>query len=178
MIKEEFIRQKAVVQIAEAMMVAARTAPKARGLDSLEIGMLTADKFEPLLAKMHEIADREGMPFFKRDAANLQQSQALVLLGTGIEPRKLKSCGFCGHTDCNGKGDFADAPCAFNSIDLGIATGVAVAVASAHHADCRIMFSVGKAAIELGLLGNETKIILGIPLSVSAKSPFFDRPAL
>jgi len=32
----------------------------------------------------------------------------------------------------------------------------------------------GKAAASLGLLG-EHKLIMGIPLSVSGKSPFFDR---
>jgi len=36
------------------------------------------------------------------------------------------------------------------------------------------MFTIGKAAASLGLLG-EYRLIMGIPLSVSGKSPYFDR---
>lgn len=178
MLKEEEIRKETVSHIAKQMMVAARTAPKAKGLDSLEIGLVLPDDFEPILLKMNEIAAREGMPFFVRDATNLQKSQALVLIGSRIETRNLKICGFCGHTDCTTKSLYADAPCAFNTIDLGIAVGVAVSIASAHGLDNRIMFSIGKAVIELGLFNPDCKVVLGIPLSVSSKSPFFDRPSL
>jgi uncharacterized ferredoxin-like protein len=41
--------------------------------------------------------------------------------------------------------------------------------------DNRVMFSIGMAARELGLLGPEVRIIYGIPLSVQSKNPFFDR---
>jgi uncharacterized ferredoxin-like protein len=37
------------------------------------------------------------------------------------------------------------------------------------------MYSAGKAAIELGLLGTEVKVAYGIPLSATGKNPFFDR---
>jgi len=36
------------------------------------------------------------------------------------------------------------------------------------------MFTIGKAAASLGLMG-EHELVMGIPLSVSGKSPFFDR---
>jgi uncharacterized ferredoxin-like protein len=38
-----------------------------------------------------------------------------------------------------------------------------------------VMFSAGKAAVSLGLLGAEVRVAYGIPLSVSGKNPFFDR---
>ena len=56
----------------------------------------------------------------------------------------------------------------------GIALGSAVSLAADARIDNRIMFTVGKAAAALGLLG-EYKMVIGIPLSVSAKTPFFDR---
>jgi uncharacterized ferredoxin-like protein len=59
--------------------------------------------------------------------------------------------------------------------DLGIAIGSAVSVAADHRVDNRVMYSIGKAAKELKLLGEEASIIFGIPLSASGKSPFFDR---
>jgi uncharacterized ferredoxin-like protein len=37
------------------------------------------------------------------------------------------------------------------------------------------MYTVGVAAKEIGLLGEDVKVVYGIPLSVSSKSPFFDR---
>jgi len=37
------------------------------------------------------------------------------------------------------------------------------------------MYTIGQAVLELRILGKEVKIFFGIPLSVSAKSPFFDR---
>jgi uncharacterized ferredoxin-like protein len=37
------------------------------------------------------------------------------------------------------------------------------------------MFSIGKAAVELGLFESEVKIAYGMPLSVKGKSPYFDR---
>ena len=59
-------------------------------------------------------------------------------------------------------------------IDLGIAVGSAVSVAADMRIDNRVMFSVGKAAQSMKLLGECTRI-MGIPLSVSGKSPMFDR---
>jgi uncharacterized ferredoxin-like protein len=37
------------------------------------------------------------------------------------------------------------------------------------------MYTVGQAVLEMGVLGKDVKIVYGIPLSVSAKNPFFDR---
>ncbi|MEG2083264.1 MAG: ferredoxin domain-containing protein, partial [Oscillospiraceae bacterium] len=48
-------------------------------------------------------------------------------------------------------------------------------VASSAHVDNRIMFSAGRAALEMGLFEKKIKIIMAIPLSVTGKSPFFDR---
>jgi uncharacterized ferredoxin-like protein len=58
---------------------------------------------------------------------------------------------------------------------LGIAIGSAVGVAMDHRVDNRVMNSVGHAVRELGLMGKDVKIVYGIPLSSSAKNPFFDR---
>jgi uncharacterized ferredoxin-like protein len=59
-------------------------------------------------------------------------------------------------------------------MDLGIALGSAVSVAADLRIDNRMMFTVGKAASALELLG-EHKMIIAIPLAVEGKSPFFDR---
>jgi uncharacterized ferredoxin-like protein len=37
------------------------------------------------------------------------------------------------------------------------------------------MYSIGRAAMDLGLFSKDVKQALGIPLSVTGKNPFFDR---
>jgi len=97
-----------------------------------------------------------------------------VLVGVKYEPRGLNErCTLCGFENCAACTD-AGAVCVFTSVDLGIALGSAVSIAADGRADNRIMYTVGKAAASLGLLG-EYKLIMGIPLSASGKSPFFDR---
>jgi uncharacterized ferredoxin-like protein len=59
-------------------------------------------------------------------------------------------------------------------MDLGVALGSAVSVAADARIDNRMMFTIGKAAASMGLLG-EYEMIIGVPLSVSGKTPFFDR---
>ena len=58
-------------------------------------------------------------------------------------------------------------------IDLGIALGSAVKVASDLNVDNRIMYSIGLAAKKMNLL--EADEIQGIPLSIKGKNIFFDR---
>lgn len=43
--------------------------------------------------------------------------------------------------------------------------------------DNRVLFSAGLAAERLGLLGKGVGHIYAIPISISSKSPFFDRPS-
>jgi uncharacterized ferredoxin-like protein len=69
----------------------------------------------------------------------------------------------------------ADGVCAFNSIDLGIATASAAEVAGRFHLDNRVMYSIGRACLDLGMFSAKVKQALGIPLSVTGKNPFFDR---
>ena len=58
-------------------------------------------------------------------------------------------------------------------VNLGIAVGSAVKVASMLNVDNRIMLSIGIAAKELRLI--DAEYVLGIPLSAKAKNIYFDR---
>ena len=172
---ENEIRLKTVDEVANQMLIAARTAPKGRGRDTLLLGKLSGGDLFALAAKMDEIAERSGLKFFARDANNVRKSQIVIVLATRIEPLQMTECGYCGHVTCAGKLEFPDAPCAFNTIDLGIAAGIAASVAADHRVDNRIMFSAAQAIRELGLLNEPSGPALCIPLSVSSKSPYFDR---
>lgn len=175
MTTEEEIRKDAVLEVARLMMMAARTAPKGKGRDTLFVAMASASEIGAIAERMDEIARGEGLHFFSRDAANLRISEALVLIGTRLQPLGLRYCGYCGLGDCVSKQEHPSVPCAFNLTDLGIALGSAASVASVHHVDNRIMYSAGRAALDLGLCGDGVTTVFAIPLSVGAKNPYFDR---
>jgi uncharacterized ferredoxin-like protein len=165
---------EAVLAAARFMCAAARTAPKGRGVDELVSLTLTGSDKDKLADEMQKIGEARNIVFFVRDAKNMRAAAAVVLFGTKNNTRGIPNCGFCGFkdcTECKEKG----GRCAYCVGDLGIAIGSAAAVAADHRIDTRVMFSAGKAALELGLLGAEVKLAFGLPLSVSGKSPFFDR---
>lgn len=174
-INEKDSREAQILSVAAQMMTAARTAPKGKGVDNLEIITVHGDGLKKLADEMRRYSEKSGFKFFLRDAGNVEQSDCVVILGTTLEAFGL-NCGFCGFPTCDQKSKFADVPCAFNTNDLGIAVGSAVSIAADNRVDNRIMYSVGRAALDMGMLG-ECKAAFGIVLSCSGKSPFFDRPS-
>jgi len=123
---------------------------------------------------MKSIGEQGDITFFLRDAANLDHAPVVVLIGTCKEPLLVPACGYCGFKDCESMSD-AGGTCSFNAADLGIAVGSAAAMAADFRVDNRIMFTAGKAAVELSMLGDGVRIAYGIPLAAKGKNPFFDR---
>ena len=174
--ESDHLEETAVLNTAAKMCAAARTAPKAHGKDTLHTLVLTGDEKELLAQKMEEVGTREmgtGMnTWHGRDAANVRMAQAVVLIGTEQKYRGVPHCGFCGFKNCEGCKK-AGGTCAFVYTDLGIAVSSAATTAAMDMTDNRIMYSVGKAAAEMGYA--ENVLWLGIPISVSGKNIFFDR---
>ena len=168
---EREIRHESVLQAVRQMMIAARTAPKGKGIDIIELAMVTDEDIKRLSEEMIKVSEETGMKFFLRDADNILQAEAVLLLGTRQQVQGL-NCGHCGFPTCEGK-PFA-VPCAINSVDLGIAIGSACATAADWRLDTRVMFSSGLAAQRLGILDG-CKCVMAIPVSAASKNPFFDR---
>jgi len=170
------LEKSAALQVAALMAAAARTAPKTRGIDNIKtLAIYDELTKKKLIARMREIGANEDRPSVARDAGNIENSPAVVVIGVESNTAGL-NCGYCGKASCESL-EQADGVCAFNSIDLGIATASAAEVAGRFHVDNRIMFSVGRACLDLNLFGPKVKQALGIPLSVTGKNPFFDRKA-
>ena len=167
------IKGSALRYIAEFMCTAARTAPKTRGRDNLMVIILNKADKQKVIIQMRKIAKRDNRPSCKRDAASIKDIGDIVIIATKKSVLGL-NCGFCGYPSCN---DLSKTKgiCAYNSMDLGIALGSAASVAARFHADNRLMFSIGKAALELNLLGKGIVQAIGIPISATGKNPFFDR---
>jgi len=163
-----------ILQVANLMCVAIRTAPRARGIDNIATAVVAGKDREKLADKMKEIGERMKSETFTRDAENVRKCHAVVLAGTRYKALGLRICGLCAFKDC-AELEKNRGVCVFNPGDLGIALGSAVSVASAHHVDNRLMYTAGYAALELKLLGEDIKLALGIPLSATGKNIFFDR---
>ncbi|MBN1686665.1 MAG: hypothetical protein JW852_08420 [Spirochaetales bacterium] len=173
---EQELRKSALFDVAKLMVTAARTAPKARGIDNLSIAIADGDDIRRISDKMKQMhSEGRAADFFVRDADNILKSEVMVLIGTKIEPVGLPHCGLCGFESCDEKRKHPLTPCAFNASDLGTAAGSAAAVAADARVDNRIMFTAGMAVRELKLFGDDVKVIYGIPLSCTGKNVFFDR---
>lgn len=176
MYQSNVLEEQAVLQTAARMRAAARTAPKAHVKDTLHIFVLTGEEKEQLACKMEMVGRREMGEkmnnWHGRDANNVRAAQAVILIGADKKQRGVPHCGFCGFGDCGGC-KASGGTCGFAFADLGIAVSSAVATAALDKVDCRIMYSVGKAAAEMDFAPD--CVWLGIPLSVSGKNIFFDR---
>lgn len=82
LIKEEDVRLEEVLSVAKKMAIAARTAPKAKGVDNLEIAILTGPELVSLANHMEQMVKKGSPKFFLRDAGNVLASQALFVIGT------------------------------------------------------------------------------------------------
>jgi uncharacterized ferredoxin-like protein len=174
-------------KIVELMAIAARTAPKTRGVEQITTAIITGEEKEAIAKEMEKLwRDKKNpLTFFDRDAGNVRSSPYLLLIGVkGTEPKKAENplnCGACGYDTCaefltaekrEGE-DFTGPLCVWHSIDLGVAMGSAVKIASELNADNRIMYSVGVAAKSLGVIDSD--VIVGIPISAEGKNIYFDR---
>lgn len=173
--RSDAVELEAVLETARRMCAAARTAPKAKGIDRIETLVLTGDDKDAIADELERLSEPLQYKFFLRDAGNVRAAQALVLIGTREGPRGLNGgCRHCHYDDC---ADCAEkgGVCIYDPMDLGIAIGSAVAVAADARVDNRVLFSAGRAAMSLGLMGDGVHMVMGIPLSVKGKNPFFDR---
>ena len=170
-LNERELRNEHVIECAKQMMTAARTAPKAKGVDIIEVMLVTGDDINALSDALHKMGEEMGRGGLMRDADNLHSAEAVVLIGSREEAMCL-NCGYCGFPTCGERTQ--GVPCAMNTIDVGIAVGSACATAADLRLDTRVMYSVGYAALKLDWMPGYNYII-GIPVSASSKNPFFDR---
>jgi uncharacterized ferredoxin-like protein len=167
-----------IALVAELMAIAARTAPKARGEDFLVIRNLEGEERIRLGEGMVEHGQRHDDPGFVRDGRNVLDSEGVVLVGLKEAEVAGLDCAACGQETClqinTLEGEFQGPQCAIRLLDLGIALGSAVKTAGLLNVDNRIMYRAGVVARQLGQI--DADVVMGIPLSVTGKSIYFDRP--
>jgi uncharacterized ferredoxin-like protein len=176
------LEKQGVAEAAKMMLVSARTAPKTGGVDDILTCLVDGDELESVAKAMDDIGDERGIDGFHRDAKNVRDSDAVVLIGVRGTKKYALDCGACGYNTCDEfekaervEGlDFIGPTCLFKALDLGIALGSAVKTAGALNVDNRIMYRIGAAAVRLRMLPEATANI-GIAISAKGKSIYYDR---
>ena len=166
--------------VAQLMAIAARTAPKSRGDDYLEIKIIEGEEVKKLGREMLRFGELSKKGNFDRDGKNTSESDLVVLIGLKGGGTLGLNCGACGHSTCSKLEEservdveFSGPHCAFRLLDLGIAIGSAVKTAGILNADNRVMYRIGTVARKMGYC--ESDYVMGVPLSATGKSIFFDR---
>uniref|UniRef100_A0A7C2VCX1 Ferredoxin n=1 Tax=Ignisphaera aggregans TaxID=334771 RepID=A0A7C2VCX1_9CREN len=164
MVLEEETIKEAVIHVAKLMVLAAKTAPKAKGVDNIVTRILSSrEELEALAKKMEELAQVYNEDRWRRDADNVRRSIAVVIIGCKLVDMGVETPSFWS----------LDASKVLSIVNLGIALGSAAKIASLLNVDNRIMFTVGVAVQELKLV--DADFAIGIPLSATAKNIYFDR---
>lgn len=181
-IESETAESQALLEAAKLMLVAARTAPKTAGKDDVLTLIVYGKEKNAIAEKMEDIAIERKIEEFKRDARNVRDSHAVVLVGVRGDRSVGLDCGGCGCLGCGEfdksekkrGSDFTGPTCVFKALDLGISLGSAAKTAGLLSVDNRMMYRVGTAAMKMGVL-SEATIIIGIPVSARGKNIYFDR---
>jgi uncharacterized ferredoxin-like protein len=166
--------------VAELMAVAAITAPKTRGENFVQVMILEGDKVQELGRAMTTYGAMFHKKNFDRDGLNVEASEIVILIGLKDATVSSLDCGACGFGSCaelEGEppvdAEFRGPTCALRLLDMGIALGSAVKMASLLNVDNRVMYRIGAVARHLRWV--DWDFVMGIPLSVTGKSPYFDR---
>ena len=106
---EREIRHEYVLQAVRQMMTAARTAPKGKGIDIIEVAMVTDEDIKRLSEELVIMSGETGLKFFLRDADNILQAEAIMIAGTRQQVQGL-NCAHCGFPTCVEKPE--TVPCA------------------------------------------------------------------
>jgi uncharacterized ferredoxin-like protein len=178
------LESEAVKSVAGLMALSARTAPKAVGLDSIKVEVLTGKDQDKLANMMIQQGKDLKIDFFRVNGEQVKVSDATLLIGVEGRTPLGVNCGGCGYASCaemaeavkahkNKKALYPGPNCVLKISDLGIAVGSAVKTASIHNVDNRIMFSAGVVALQLGMLKG-CSVAYGIPLKASGKNIFWD----
>jgi uncharacterized ferredoxin-like protein len=178
-LKEE--KMEGIDIVSELMNIAAITAPKSKGENFVHTLTLKGDILKKLAVAMRDFGEKYQKKDFDRDAANIDQSESVLLIGIKNATVLGLNCNACGFEKCknlvnhpkNKDKEFNGPVCMFRLLDLGIALGSAVKTAGMLNVDNRIMYRVGVVARHIGLV--DWDLAMGIPMSVSGKNIFFDR---
>lgn len=180
--------KQTIETVINLMAASAITAPKAGGKNCLEIVAITdPDDLNSIAQEMRKYAHNSSKEnYWHRDAANTENCQGVLLIGLAGPVTAGYDCGGCGYATCKEFEDsrelkdftmgYTGPHCIMRMMDIGVALSSAAKQASLLNIDNRVQQRVGAAARALGYINCE--VAMGIPISISGKSIFYDRKTL
>lgn len=174
--------RQGILEIANLMVVAARTAPKAGGKDDILTAIVIGTEVGAIATEMEKIAAERNNAAWTQQAGIIRDAGAVVIIGVQGTKSYGLDCGACGFGSCDdftkaekrAGHDFDGPNCTIKNLDLGIALSSAAKIASILNADNRMYYRIGAAVRRLRYLP-EASVIIGVPLSATGKNPHFDR---
>lgn len=177
--------KETVKMVINLMAASARTAPKAGGKDFLEIVVISEEsKLNKIADTMKDFAPKStNEAYWLRDASNIENSQALLLIGLNKAVTAGYDCGGCGYQSCEEfakkrkiqekEMGYTGPHCIMRMMDIGVALSSAAKTASMLNVDNRVQQRVGAAAKALNYI--KAEVAMGIPVSITGKNIYFDR---
>ncbi len=92
MMLEPEIRDAALLEVARAMVIAARTAPKGKGVDNLFACIVTKAEIPGLHDRMMELFEKTDGPVFMINGQDILKAECIVVLGARDMPLGGSGC--------------------------------------------------------------------------------------
>jgi uncharacterized ferredoxin-like protein len=184
-------RTEAVRIAARLILASGTTTPRVGGVGECTIHIVDDEcDIEDICQQMESMADiKKSWGFFKRDAAMVRDADALLVttsLRCLTDPADI-NCNMCGKLVCEYLKEEEKLPadpdvaftgplCTFRATNIAYAVDGMIGQARNLGIDYGVYWSVGAAAIRMGLLPRDTGFALAVAISVTEKSPFRDIP--
>ena len=184
-------RMEAARVAARLLLASGTTTPRVGGVGECTIHIVDDEcDIEDICQKMEAMAGvKKSWRFFRRDAAMVRDADA-VLISTSL--RSLTdtadiNCNMCGKLVCEYLKDEEKLPadpdvaftgplCTFRAANIAYAVDGMVSQARNLGIDYGVYWSVGAAAMRMGILPRATGFALAVAISITEKSPFRDIP--
>jgi len=184
-------RMEAARIAARLLLASGTTTPRVGGVGECTIHIVDDGcDIEDICQKMEAMAGiKSSWGFFRRDAAMVRDADA-VLIATSLrsltDPADI-NCNMCGKLVCEYLKDeeklaadpdvaFTGPLCTFRATNIAYAVDGMVSQARNLGIDYGVYWSVGAAAMRMGLLPRATGFALAVAISITEKSPFRDIP--
>ena len=184
-------RKEAVRTAARLMLASGTTTPRVGGVSECTIHIVEDEcDIEEICQQMETMAGtKKSWGFFRRDAAMVRDADALLVttsLRCLTDPADI-NCNMCGKLVCEYLKEEEKLPadadvaftgplCTFRATNIAYAVDGMIAQARNLGIDYGVFWSVGAAAMRMGLLPRDTGFSLAVAISVTEKSPFRDIP--
>ncbi|MGC9325674.1 MAG: DUF2148 domain-containing protein [Desulfomonilia bacterium] len=184
-------RKYAARIVARLLLASCVTSPRVGGVGECSVHILDEETDIEDLCQQIELmsGENKAWEFFKRDAAILRDAD-VVLVVTSLrsltDPADI-NCNMCGKLTCEYLKEEPKLPkepgvaftgplCSFRANNIAYAIDGIVSLARNLGIDYGVYWSIGAAAMRMGILPKATGFALGVGISITEKSPFRDIP--